>query len=45
MGRISYMLGVEPSIRLIGWVAPATVPLAFVLARQAVELKQISQNV
>ena len=39
MGRISDMLGVGESIRLIGWVALATVPLAFVLARQAVELR------
>ena len=45
MGRISDMLGVEGGIRLIGWVALATVPLAFILARQAVELKSTSQKV
>ena len=45
MGMISDMLGVEESIGLIGWVALVTVPLAFILARQAAELKQIRQNV
>ena len=39
MGRISDMMGVEESIRLIGWFALVTVPLAFILARQGVELR------
>lgn len=39
MGRISDMLGVEQSIRLIGSIVLVTVPLAFVPARQAVELR------
>ena len=39
MGLISDMLGVEESIRLIGWIALATVPLAFVLGRQGAELR------
>ncbi len=42
MGRVSDMLGVEASIRMIGWIALVTVPLAFVLARQGVELRATS---
>ena len=39
MGMVSDMMGVAESVRLIGWVALGTVPLAFVLARQGVELR------
>ncbi len=45
MGRISDMLGVEQSIQLIGWFALTTVPMAFILAHQAAELRQTSQDV
>lgn len=44
MGRISDVLGVEESIRMIGWTALVTVPLAFVLARQAAEQRETRQN-
>ncbi len=37
MGRVSDLLGVIDSIRLIGWIALSTVPLAFVLAKQRVK--------
>ena len=44
MGRLSDMLGLDESIRLIGWIALATVPMAFVLARQTAELKKENQR-
>ena len=40
MGRLSDMLGLDESIRLIGWIALATVPMAFVLARQTANWKK-----
>ncbi len=42
-GRVSEMLGVDNSIRLIGWIALSTVPMAVVLSRQTVGLGQDSQ--
>jgi len=39
MGRISDMLGLDNSIRLIGCIALVTVPMALVLSHQMVELK------
>jgi MFS family permease len=45
MGRVSEMLGLDNSIRLIGWIALSTVPLALVLARQTVERSQENQNI
>ena len=39
MGRISDMLGLDNSIRLIGCVALVTVPMALALSYQMVELK------
>ena len=34
MGLISDMLGVDESIRLIGWAALCAIPLAYILSRQ-----------
>jgi FSR family fosmidomycin resistance protein-like MFS transporter len=45
LGRVSEMLGLDNSIRLIGWIALSTVPLALVLARQTVERSQENQNI
>jgi len=44
MGRLSDLLGLDDSIRLIGWIALSTVPMAFVLARQTAELKKENQR-
>ncbi|MFC1578484.1 MFS transporter [Thermodesulfobacteriota bacterium] len=44
-GRVSEMLGLDNSIRLIGWIALSTVPMALVLARQTVERSQENQNI
>jgi len=44
-GRVSEMLGLDNSIRLIGWVALSTVPMALVLACQTVERSQENQNI
>jgi len=38
VGRLSEMLGVDNSIRLIGWIALSTVPMAVVLSRQTAKL-------
>ncbi len=35
MGRVSDVLGVDDSIRLVGWIALCTVPMAAILSRQA----------
>jgi hypothetical protein len=40
MGRVSDSLGVDDSIRLIGWIALSTVPMAFILSRQTVKLRK-----
>jgi len=40
MGRVSDSLGVDDSIRLIGWIALSTVPMAFMLSRQTVKLRK-----
>jgi len=45
MGRLSDTLGLDDSIRLIGWIALTTVPMAIVLARQTAELRKENQNV
>jgi len=45
MGRISEILGLGDSIRLIGWIALSTVPMALALARQTVELSKENQNI
>lgn len=45
MGRVSEMLGLDNSIRLMGWVALSTVPMALVLARQTVERSQGNENI
>jgi MFS family permease len=45
MGRVSEMLGLDNSIRLIGWIALSTVPMALVLARQTVERSQENKNI
>jgi MFS family permease len=42
MGWLSDMLGLDDSIRLIAWIALGTVPMAFVLARQTADLRNIS---
>jgi FSR family fosmidomycin resistance protein-like MFS transporter len=43
MGRLSEMMGVGDSIRLIGWIALSTVPMAVVLARQTAGLGKDNQ--
>ncbi len=43
MGRLSDMMGLDDSIRLIAWVALGTVPMAFVLAQQTAGLKKENQ--
>ena len=45
MGRVSEMLGLDNSIRLIGWIALSTVPMALVLACQTVERSQENKNI
>ena len=45
MGRASDILGLEDSIRLMGWIALSTVPMALVLARQRAEFKKENQHV
>jgi MFS family permease len=45
MGRVSEILGLDNSIRLIGWIALSTLPMAFVLARQMVERSKENQNI
>ena len=45
MGRVSDMLGVENSIRLIGWIALSTVPMAVVLSRQTIKLASEKQSI
>jgi MFS family permease len=45
MGRVSEILGLDTSIRLIGWIALSTLPMAFVLARQMVERSKENQNI
>jgi FSR family fosmidomycin resistance protein-like MFS transporter len=44
MGRISDLLGLEGSIKLIGWIALSTVPMALVLSRQTAELSSENQD-
>jgi len=44
MGRASDLLGLDDSIRLLGWIALTTVPMAFVLARQTPKLKKENQH-
>ena len=44
MGRASDILGLDGSIRLMGWIALSTVAMALVLARQRVELKKENQR-
>ena len=43
MGRLSDMMGLDDSIRLIAWIALGTVPMAFVLAQQTAGLKKENQ--
>ena len=45
MGRVSDMLGVDDSIRLIGWIALSTVPMAVALSRQTVKLSREKQSI
>lgn len=45
VGRVSDMLGLDESIRLIGWIALSTVPMAVVLSRQTVKLSKENQNI
>jgi FSR family fosmidomycin resistance protein-like MFS transporter len=45
MGRVSEMMGVGNSIRLIGWIALSTVPMAILLSRQTAELSKDNQPV
>ena len=40
MGRLSDILGLDDSIRMMGWIASGTVPMAFVLAQPTVKLKK-----
>ena len=37
MGRISDILGVDDSVRMIGWIALCTLPMAAVLSRQMIK--------
>jgi len=43
MGRVSDMLGVDDSIRMIGWIALSTLPMAVVLSRQMIKLSSEKQ--
>jgi len=45
MGRVSDLLGVDNSIRLIGCIALSTVPMAFVLSRQTVKLSRENKSI
>ena len=45
MGRVSDILGLDDSIKLIGWLALSTIPIAFVLSRQTVKLSKENQNI
>jgi len=45
MGKVSDMLGVDYSIRLIGWIALSTVPMAVVLSWQTVKLSREKQSI
>lgn len=45
MGRASDLLGLDGSIRLMGWIALGTVPMAFVLARQKAGLSKKNKNI
>ena len=45
MGRVSDMLGVDNSIRLVGWIALSTVPMAVVLSRQTIKLGREKQSI
>jgi len=45
MGWASEMLGVDNSIKTVGWIALATVPMAAVLARQTAEPVSENQSV
>jgi MFS family permease len=38
MGRVSDILGVDDSVRMIGWIALSTLPMAIVLSRQMIKL-------
>jgi hypothetical protein len=40
MGRVSDILGLDDCIRLIGWIALSTVPIAFILSRQTIKLRK-----
>ena len=44
-GRVSEILGLDTSIRLIGWIALTTLPMAFVLAHQTVKRSKENQNI
>ena len=44
-GRVSEILGLDSSIRLIGWIALTTLPMAFVLAHQTVKRSKENQNI
>jgi MFS family permease len=44
MGRISDMLGVDDSIKLIGWIALTTIPMAIALSRQTIKLSREEQS-
>ena len=38
MGRVSDILGVDDSVRMIGWIALSTLPMAIILSRQMIKL-------
>jgi len=40
MGRVSDILGVDDSVRMIGWIALSTLPMAIVLSRQMLKLSR-----
>jgi MFS transporter, FSR family, fosmidomycin resistance protein len=44
MGKVSDMLGVDNSIRLIGCIALCTLPMAYTLSRQMVKMSLLSDN-
>jgi MFS transporter, FSR family, fosmidomycin resistance protein len=43
MGKVSDMLGVDDSVRMIGWIALSTLPMAVVLSRQMIKLSSEKQ--
>ena len=45
MGRVSDMLGVDDSIRMIGWIALSNLPMAAVLSRQMVKTSSRKQAI